>query len=87
MTTIQLQERITVLRQTCPEQKNIIAEFSAQEAGAAAQFGYKKKNASVYEQQAFPDSARQLFSNFFVREQLLATFRKTSTFLVTFGLF
>ena len=40
----------------------------------------------------FPDSARQLFSNsfrilsnFFVREQLLATFRKSSTFLVTFG--
>ena len=26
-------------------------------------------------------------SNFFVREQLLATFWKTSTFLVTFGLF
>ena len=31
-----------------------------------------------------PDSARQLFSNFFVREQLLATFRKTSTFLGNF---
>ena len=29
----------------------------------------------------------RILSNFFVREQLLATFRKTSTFLVTFGLF
>ena len=29
----------------------------------------------------------RIFSNFFVREQLLATFRKTSTFLVTFWLF
>ena len=29
----------------------------------------------------------RILSNFFVREQLLATFRKTSPFLVTFGLF
>ena len=29
----------------------------------------------------------RILSNFFVREQLQATFRKTSTFLVTFGLF
>ena len=29
----------------------------------------------------------RILSNFFVREQLLATFRKTSTFLVTFWLF
>ena len=29
----------------------------------------------------------KILSNFFVREQLLTTFRKTSTFLVTFGLF
>ena len=29
----------------------------------------------------------RIFSNFFVKEQLVATFRKTSTFLVTFGLF
>ena len=29
----------------------------------------------------------RILSNFFVREQLLATFRKTSTFLVTFGQF
>ena len=29
----------------------------------------------------------RILSNLFVREQLLATFRKTSTFLVTFGLF
>ena len=29
----------------------------------------------------------RILKNFFVREQLLATFRKTSTFLVTFGLF
>ena len=31
MRTIQSQERITVLSETCPEKKNIIAEFSAQE--------------------------------------------------------
>ena len=29
----------------------------------------------------------RILSNLFVREQLVATFRKTSTFLVTFGLF
>ena len=29
----------------------------------------------------------RILSNLFVREQLLATYRKTSTFLVTFGLF
>ena len=29
----------------------------------------------------------RILSNFFVREQLLATFQKTSTFLVTSGLF
>ena len=29
----------------------------------------------------------RILSNFFVREELQATFRKTSTFLVTFGLF
>ena len=29
----------------------------------------------------------RILSTFFVREQLQATFRKTSTFLVTFGLF
>ena len=29
----------------------------------------------------------KILSNFFVREQLLTTFRKTSTLLVTFGLF
>ena len=29
----------------------------------------------------------RILSNFFVREQLQETFRKTSTFLVTFGLF
>ena len=34
----------------------------------------------------FPATFR-ILSNFFVREQLLATFWKTSTFLVTFGLF
>ena len=34
-----------------------------------------------------PFQILDLFSNFLVREQLLATFQKTNTFLVTFGLF